>query len=338
MQGFGSMLKDYLEFYKISQTDFADRLGISTKHMNEILSGKTNISEDLMLGISLITDIDVNLIFYVETKRRIYNYLNEHFSNEKEINKYLNTFCLNEMSKKKWITLKDSSSYVQNAMDLLDFLGISNFNNIDNYLNKKILYKKKKDADINKIYLLIKRCDKIIAGKSIESYSSNNLKYLLEELKIIRNKKFNEQELINVFNKYGIYLVIEDALNSTKIRGCSMVKGNNPTIYITRYFKDKASFYFTLYHEIGHIKKDYNRLKNKIIINDKEDNEKEIDAYALNEMIPSNIWNTIKENKNNITKLCIENNIPLCFVYSRMAYEGLISYNSKEYNEHKEII
>lgn len=55
-------------------------------------------------------------------------------------------------------------------------------------------------------------------------------------------------------------------------------------------------------------------------------------------MIPSNIWNTIKENKNNITKLCIENNIPLCFVYSRMAYEGLISYNSKEYNEHKERI
>lgn len=66
--------------------------------------------------------------------------------------------------------------------------------------------------------------------------------------------------------------------------------------------------------------------------------EKEIDAYALNKMIPSNIWNTIKENKNNITKLCIENNIPLCFVYSRMAYEGLISYNSKEYNEHKERI
>lgn len=66
--------------------------------------------------------------------------------------------------------------------------------------------------------------------------------------------------------------------------------------------------------------------------------EKEIDAYALNEMIPSNIWNKIKENKNNITKLCIENNIPLCFVYSRMAYEGLISYNSKEYNEHKERI
>jgi len=106
MQGFGSMLRDYLEFYKISQTDFAERLGISTKHMNEILCGKTNMSEELMLGISLITDIDINLIFYVESKKRIYDYLNSNFDNEKEINKYLNTFCINEMSKRKWITLE----------------------------------------------------------------------------------------------------------------------------------------------------------------------------------------------------------------------------------------
>lgn len=336
MQGFGSMLRDYLEFYKISQTDFADRLGISTKHMNEILSGKTNISEELMLGISLITDIDVNLIFYVETKKRIYNYLNNHFDSEKEINKYLNTFCLNEMSKKKWITLRDSSSYTQNAIDLLDYLGISSFDNINNYLNKKILYKKKDNADINKIYLWIKRCDNIISNKKINEYKSNNLINLLEELKIIRNKPFNEEELISLFNKYGIYLVIEDALNGSKIRGCSMVKGSNPAIYITRYFKEKASFYFTLYHEIGHIKKDYNRLKSKIIIDDND--EKEIDNYALNQMIPSDIWKDIINNSKNREEICKRNNIPLCFLYSRLAYEKLISYKSIDYNTHKEII
>ncbi len=336
MQGFGSMLRDYLEFYKISQTDFADRLGISTKHMNEILSGKTNISEELMLGISLITDIDVNLIFYVETKKRIYNYLNNNFDNEKEINKYLNTFCLNEMSKKKWITLRDSSSYTQNAIDLLDYLGISSFDNINNYLNKKILYKKKDNADINKIYLWIKRCDNIISNKKINEYKSNNLINLLEELKIIRNKPFNEEELISLFNKYGIYLVIEDALNGSKIRGCSMVKGSNPAIYITRYFKEKASFYFTLYHEIGHIKKDYNRLKSKIIIDDND--EKEIDNYALNQMIPSDIWKDIINNSKNREEICKRNNIPLCFLYSRLAYEKLISYKSIDYNTHKEMI
>lgn len=338
MQGFGSMLKDYLEYYKISQTDFAERLGISTKHMNEIINGKTNISEELMLGISLITDIDVNLIFYVETKKRIYEYLNKKFNSEKEIKKYLNTFCINEMARRKWITLKDSSSYTQNAMDLLDYLGIANFDNVSSYLNNKILYKKKEDADINKIYLWIKRCDKKIEKIDIPEYSSNNLIMLLKELEVIRNKKFNEEELISLFNKYGIYLVIEDALDGTKIRGCTMVKNNNPCIYITRYFKEKASFYFTLYHEIGHIKSDYNKLKSKIMINNDEKEENEIDNFALSQMIPNNIWNKVKINPLERESICKDNNIPLCFVYSRLAYEGIISYKSKEYNSHKEMI
>lgn len=112
---------------------------------------------------------------------------------------------------------------------------------------------------------------------------------------------------------------------------------NFACIYITRYFKEKASFYFTLYHELGHVKKDYNRLKNKIIIND-DDNEKDIDNYALNEMIDSNTWNKIKVNINDLEHICRENNIPLCFAYFRLAYEGIISYGSKEYNEHKEKI
>ena len=56
MYGFGSMLRDYLEFYKISQTEFAERLGVSTKHVNKIINDQADISIELMLAISLITD------------------------------------------------------------------------------------------------------------------------------------------------------------------------------------------------------------------------------------------------------------------------------------------
>ena len=338
MFGFGSMLKDYLKFYKISQTDFADRLGISKKHMNEILSGKTNISEELMLGISLITDIDVNLIFYVETKKRIYDYLNNRFKNEKNINDYLKKFYLEEMREKDWIKLKDRNSYVQNAIDLLDYLGISSFDNIDNYVDKRILYKKKDDANLNKVYLWIRRCDSLVIKQSVSEYNSDNLLSLLEELKVLRKEEYNEEKLVKLFNKYGIYLVIEDALKGTKIRGCTLVKDKNPCIYLTRYFRDKASLYFTLYHEIGHVKSDYNKAKSKIIINEEEESEKKMDDFSLNEMIPLNIWKQIINNLDNAEEICNENSIPLCFLYSRLAYEKIILYNSKEYNEHREKI
>ena len=75
MSGFGSMLRDYLEYYKISQSEFADRLGITQKHMNEIINGKTKISPELMVLISLLTNIDINLIMYAEKKKETYEML-----------------------------------------------------------------------------------------------------------------------------------------------------------------------------------------------------------------------------------------------------------------------
>ena len=43
-----------------------------------------------------------------------------------------------------------------------------------------------------------------------------------------------------------------------------------PVIYLTRYYKEKTSFYFTLYYELMHIKKDFNMLKNKVYISKDE--------------------------------------------------------------------
>jgi len=339
MNGFGSMLKDYLEYYKISQTDFADRLGISNKHMNEILNENTNISESVMLAISLITNIDINLIFYVENKKRISQYLNEKYKTEKEIKNFLNSYYINEMYKKNWITLRDKESVIQNTMDLLDYLSVRDFDVLENYLNKRILYKKSDSANMKKIYLWIKHCDKIIENQKVNEYNSSNLDNLLNDLKIERNKKFNEDKLIKIFNKYGIYLSIEDALDGTKLRGCMMVKGTNPVIYMTKYLKDKASFYYALYHEISHIKSDYNKAKNKIIVDEDIDVlEKRADEFALNQMIDNKIWNKLLNNFENKEKICKENLIPLCFLYSRLAYLGYIKYSSKEYNNYKEKI
>lgn len=337
MNGFGSMLKDYLEYYKISQSDFALRLGISNKHMNEILNENTNISESVMLAISLITDIDVNLIFYVENKKRIYDYLNSKFKSDKEIKDFLNSYYLKEMYKKNWIVLKDKESYVQNAMDLLDYLSVRSFDVLDGYLDKKILYKKSDKANMTKVYLWIKYCDKIIKNQSVNEYNSKNLSMLLDELKIERTKKFNEESLIKIFNKYGIYLCIEDALEGTSIRGCMMVKENNPVIYMTKYLKEKSSFYFALYHEISHIKSDYNKAKSKIITDDNSSEEK-ADKFSLNCMIDENIWDEILNNMDKRDDICKKNNIPLSFLYSRLANLGYISYSSKEYNLHREKI
>ena len=130
----------------------------------------------------------------------------------------------------------------------------------------------------------------------------------------------------------------EDALKGTKIRGCMMVKADNPAIYLTKLYKDKASFYFALYHELGHIKSDYNKAKSKIIIDEDERLEKRADLFAINTMIDFSIWKEIVNDKDNVVSICEKYNIPVCFATSRLAKEGYIDYASKLYNNYREKI
>lgn len=338
MFGFGSMLKDYLEYHKISQSDFAERLGITQKHINNILNENADISEDLMIAISLITDIDINLITFVETKKKLYNYLNNRFSNEREINEFLSSFYIKEMEKMNWITLNDKTSYLQNAYDLLKYLNVRDFNIYEKYSKEKIFFKKYDDSNLKKVFLWIKRCDSLIGKQNVSSYNSSNIALLLDDLNKERNKPFDKSSLIKIFNKHGLYLVIEDALKGTKIRGCTKVVGDNPAIYMTCYLKEKSSFYFALYHELGHVKSDYNKAKSKVIIDGDDSLEKRADLFAVNQMIDEKTYELILKNFDDKEKICKENNIPLCFLYSKLAHDKIIKYTDKLYLDGREKI
>ena len=98
--GFGSLLRRYLEYNNISQSEFAGRLGITQKHINEIINNKCEISLELMMVISLITDIDINIIVGMEQEKRIYKYLKSKCKTEKEINNYLKNFHIKELQER----------------------------------------------------------------------------------------------------------------------------------------------------------------------------------------------------------------------------------------------
>ncbi len=339
-RGIGSLLEKYLEYNKISQSDFANMLGITQKHMNEIINGKTKISTELMLGISLLTDIDVNLIAFAEQRKEMYDYLHTNIGDHKEINEFLNSYHIKEMIKNNWIKVRDIDDQSTSAIDLLNFLKVKSFDIESNYIDNKILYKKLDNANNRKILLWLRRCDNLCNGVEVPKYDSSKLKDLFKELEIIRTKEFNKDTLIELFKKYGMILVIENPLKGTKIRGCSMVKVKTPAIYMTTYFKTLDSFYFTLYHELGHIKSDYNKLISKVEVED-TDEEKE-DNFALDKMIPNDIWNEIisynKIDEELINNICEKNNIPKCFVYGRLAKLNYISFSSELYSKYKKTI
>lgn len=334
---FGEYLKDYLDYNKISQTEFALRLGVSQKHMNEILNGKQKITLEMAANIERLTRIPSNFIISVENTRAIEEELIKEYGDKKSIHKMLvNDYDLNNLKKYKWINFKDETNDFQLCIDVLDFLKVRNFaahNNLENY----VLFKKSGD-DYNKLALWIARCDKLALEQNVCEYDSSNFNELTQKLKeYAYEESYDLDRIREIFNSYGIYFVCEKALPGTKVRGCFKVKCKTPAIYVTSNYTGKDSLYFEIFHELGHCKSDYNMAQNKTIIDGDEEREKRADKFALDTMINDEIWNKIISNYKEENLLIISKmyKIPMSFIVGRLAKNGYISYKEKLYNKYK---
>lgn len=340
MIGFGSFLKDYLEYNNISQSEFALRLGISQKHMNEILAGKQSITLNMAASIERLTNIPSNFIISVENKKMLVKELLDRYESEDKLETIIKKdFCFNELKKNEWVIFKDETSIIQSCIDILDFLNVRDFDAFEKLKNYTLF--KKTGNDYNKLALWIAHCDKLIVNQKVGIYDSNKFSDIINELtNESYNKDINIKNITNILNKYGIFFVCEKALLGTKVRGCFRVKGKTPTIYITKNYTAKDSFYFELFHELGHCKSDYVIAQSKTIIDGDEFREKRADDFALKTMISDNDWNEIL--KLNLNELDILNysrkkKISMSFIFGRLAKKKYIEYNSSLYNKYKNI-
>jgi HTH-type transcriptional regulator / antitoxin HigA len=334
---FGLYLKDYLEDARISQTDFSNRLGITQKHMNEILNGKKNITMEMAGNIERLTGIDAKFIMKIENSRKLRENLMNQFESEENLDNYIKHFPFNELKKRKWLVFKDETNVFQICIDLLDFLKVKDFT-IFNSLEKKVLFKKQGE-DYKKLSLWIARCDQLSQDQDVKEYNSKKFDKLIEELKVeAYSKEYNEERIRILLNNYGILFVVEKALPGTKVRGVFKVNGNNPAIYLTKNYTGKDSFYFELFHELKHCKSNYNEAKNKIFAGGDDQKEKEADEFALETMISNEIWKKILNNyvdEEHLMKISKDYRIPMSFIVGRLAYYKLISYRSYFYQNYK---
>ena len=140
--GFGKFLKEYLEYNNISQTEFATRLNVTQKHINEILNGKSDITLEMAASIEKITSIPISFIINSENRKYVTNYLYNIYGTEKNLNKELKVkFPFKELEDRKWINFQDITNPIQNYMDIINFLKVRNLEALDK-IQEKTLFKK----------------------------------------------------------------------------------------------------------------------------------------------------------------------------------------------------
>ena len=192
------ILKDYLELNDISNTEFATRIGITPKHLIEILSGNSELTLSLIESISIVTGIPKDYILEIESNAKNEDKVNKFLEeNNITISNYLSKFHYKELVDKEQIFF----TTFHQSMDYEEFVeGIkpkTENGNITYELEDGIFKKACKSAESNQQNKIVLIIDEINRGNISKIFGE--LITLLETDK--RKGKENEIEAILPYSK-----------------------------------------------------------------------------------------------------------------------------------------
>lgn len=336
---FADYLKEYLDFYNITNKDFASRIGISQKHLIDILSGERELSTSIIESISFVTDIPSDYIYRVESNYKLEETIDQYLiKNNLTETKYLNKFNYKYLMENNWIHFVDVTSKIEMIKDILKYLRVKE-PDIVYEIDKKIYFKSKNDKP-ELLLLWLEKCYRETLKQNVQQYQKENINKLVNYIReSASNNLFDEKALIKKFNENGIALVIQEDIPGSKIRGAFKVHKNKPSIYITYKHKRIADIYFSLLHELAHCKSDFNKAKSTNLVSFEEKNieeEKHADEQAYNWMVDEEYYHNIILNKN--YNIINETKYPKSFIVYRIAKDNHKFYSTKEYQTYNPII
>ena len=333
---FGINLERLLKYQNISINDYAERIGTTAKNLIDIIEGRTPLSFNMICNIAFVSEISVDYIYDVEESFKVEKRINKFIEQNKiSLRQYVNSFNYKELANKYNVIYNDERNDYSILRGIFKYLRITNPNSL--YKEDNTIFYKSRCDKPELLALWLERCYRLSQEQSVGEYNKDNINYLVDFIREeAKHNRFDEERLIKEFNNKGIFLVIEDDLKGSKIRGAFKVLNTKPAIYITRKHKRIADIYFALLHELAHCKTDFNRAKKGSIVslyNYKSDSDYEIkaDKTALNWMIPDDEYNNILKNKKYNYEI-------MSFLVYRLAFDKKINYNSSLYQDNNIII
>ena len=332
---FKDYLIDYLEYYHITNKDFANRIGITPKHLIDILSGNRDLSSKIIDNISLVTNIPVDYIYRIETNYKLEKEIEDYLEKENLTESaYLKRFEYQYLIKEHFIDFVDCCDKLEIIKDILKFLRVPNPEKV--YEIDKSAYFKSKNDRPELLLLWLEKCYRETLKQSVGHYKKENIdvlkNYILESAIF---GVFDEQALIKKFNEEGIYLVIEDDIPKSKIRGAFKVHRGIPAIYLTHKHQRISDIYFALLHELAHCKTDFNKAQAENLVSYEDSHceiETKADRQAYQWMVDDTYYCDVCCKPDYDIEL--EKTYPKCFIVYRLAKDGYIKYGSKEYQQY----
>ncbi len=284
----GKTLLETLEALRMTQADLSERTGLTTKTINEIVQGKNPITPETAIKLSAVFGMSST---FWNNLQRVYDVAiargREAMMMQKETATLKLFSCFNELV--KWNYIEKSKTVIDKVKNLLNFFGVSSLEYIEQ--TEAVAFRRSKMANISSYCLAAwLRCGEIDAKKvETKPFDQARLEKTLEYLRALTMKspEVFGNEIVKTCADCGIAVVFTPHFNQTSVNGATRwLNSDTALIQLSLRYKWSDIFWFTFFHEIGHIFK--HGKKDRFVEFGKSDTDKELEAdmFAKDILIP----------------------------------------------------
>ncbi|HVT85193.1 MAG TPA: HigA family addiction module antitoxin [Chitinophagaceae bacterium] len=333
----GDTILETLEHIKMSQAELAERMGKTPSKVNDIISGKEPITVTTALQLEKVLNIDAQFWLNREMKYREKLSRIEQEEALEECVDWLKQQPVRELKKCGYI--KSERIGTDMVAECLQFYGVASpvqwhLMYVNDYAKTNFRKSEAHQTALGSMAAWLRIGEIEMRKLDLPDFNKEAFKKKLSEIKpLIANHpddfaKQLQEECISA----GVALIYTMCLPKAPVSGATRWIGGNPLIQLTDRYKANDHFWFTFYHEAGHVllhgKKD-------IFIEEFEgyqpDKEKEDQAntFARNWLLPEQFNDELPFRivEEDVMPLAEKYNTHPAVVVGRLQYLGLVSYS-----------
>jgi len=251
----GEFLKDELEARNWTQVDLAKITGKSARLINEVINVKRSVTPDTAKSFAAAFGTSAELWMNLESSWQL-SLLGKKDVDIRRRAALYDKFPISRLVQRGWIPETDSIDVLES--NVFGFFGIKS---VDERPQLAANFRRSNDDNpLNPIQLTwFYRSYRLAERMPASDFRPSDIDECISELKQLMGYPESTREIPKLLAQYGIRFVVVEQLAASKIDGvCFWLNDNSPVISVSLRIGRVDNFWFTLMHEISHLKhRDY---------------------------------------------------------------------------------
>jgi len=329
----GHTLKETLEALGMDQRDLATRTGLSPKHVNQMIQGVAPITQETALLLDRVTAVPARMWNNLEMNYRHRLAQQDELRDlGQEIN-WLKKFPVRELIQRGHI--QKGLDKVQTLRDVLKFFGVASVAAWEEvWMSPRVAYRKSKAFQGKPEAMATWLRFGEIEAQAITClpYTPKMFKSALKEIRKLTDQDPQNfcQEMKDLCAQAGVAVVFVKEIQGAPVSGASRwLTPRKAMIQLSLRHRSDDHFWFSFFHEAGHILLDGKKEVFIDVNHDDDSREESANRFAANMLIPvekNKVLQTLTDIKS-IRRFAREIGIAPGVVVGRLQHEGILKYH-----------